>query len=73
MKEIQTIEWKGTWRDEYLRWIRGFADGGVLVIGRDDDGQAVGVKAPPSAQLRVVAARHATAGRMTHFAPIAQR
>ncbi len=31
-------------RDEYLRWICGFAnaDGGVLVIGRDGKGFAVG-------------------------------
>ncbi|MCU0866664.1 MAG: putative DNA binding domain-containing protein [Planctomycetes bacterium] len=46
MKESQTIEWKETWRDEYLRWICGFAnaDGGVLVIGRDDDGNPTGLK-----------------------------
>ena len=46
MKENQTIEWKETWRDEYLRWVCGFAnaDGGVLVLGRDDDGNPVGVK-----------------------------
>jgi ATP-dependent DNA helicase RecG len=45
MKESQNIEWKETWRDEYLRWICGFAnaEGGVLVIGRNDKGQAVGV------------------------------
>ena len=47
MKETQHIEWKESWRDEYLRWIRGFAnaEGGVLVIGRNDKGEAVGVKA----------------------------
>ena len=45
MKESQQIEWKETWRDEYLRWICGFAnaEGGVLVIGRNDKGQVVGV------------------------------
>ena len=45
MKEHQNIEWKEAWRDEFLKWICGFAnaDGGVLVIGRDDQGQAVGV------------------------------
>lgn len=44
MKEHQNIEWKSSWRDEYLRWICGFAnaEGGVLVIGRDDKGVAVG-------------------------------
>jgi ATP-dependent DNA helicase RecG len=46
MKETQHIEWKETWRDECLRWICGFAnaEGGVLVIGRNDKGKAVGVK-----------------------------
>ncbi len=40
MNESQKVEWKSRWRDEYLRWICGFAnaEGGVLVIGRDDDG-----------------------------------
>ena len=46
MKESQHTEWKQNWRDEYLRWICGFAnaEGGVLVIGRNDEGLAVGVK-----------------------------
>jgi ATP-dependent DNA helicase RecG len=45
MKESQHIEWKESWRDEYLRWICGFAnaEGGVLVIGRNDKGVPVGV------------------------------
>jgi ATP-dependent DNA helicase RecG len=45
MSEHQHTEWKAQWRDEYLRWICGFAnaDGGVLVIGRNDKGVAVGV------------------------------
>ncbi len=45
MKENQRIEWKESWRDEYLKWICGFAnaEGGVLVIGRNDRGVAVGV------------------------------
>ena len=35
MKESQHTEWKRNWRDDYLRWICGFAnaEGGVLVIG----------------------------------------
>lgn len=51
MKESQKIEWKENWRDEYLRWICGFAnaEGGVLVIGRDSRGKAVGV--PNAARL----------------------
>ena len=46
MKESQHTEWKQNWRDEYLRWICGFAnaEGGVLVIGRNDEGVTVGVK-----------------------------
>jgi len=26
MKENQNIEWKSSWRDEYLKWICGFAN-----------------------------------------------
>jgi ATP-dependent DNA helicase RecG len=46
MKENQTIEWKETWRDEYLKWICGFANaqGGRLVIGKNDQGESTGVK-----------------------------
>ena len=46
MKEHQNIEWKENWRDEYLKWICGFAnaEGGVLVIGRSDRGDVVGLK-----------------------------
>ena len=45
MKESQHVEWKTSWRDEYLKWIRGFAnaEGGKLVIGMDDAGVPVGV------------------------------
>ena len=46
MNENQNIEWKRSWRDEYLKWICGFANaqGGVLEIGRNDQGKVVGVK-----------------------------
>jgi ATP-dependent DNA helicase RecG len=46
MTENQQIEWKESWRDEYLRWICGFANagGGVLVIGKNNRGEVVGVK-----------------------------
>jgi len=45
MKEHQHIEWKQSWQDEYLKWICGFAnaDGGTLVIGKDDKGKVVGL------------------------------
>ena len=43
MKENQNIEWKESWHDDYLKWICGFANaqGGRLVIGKDDRGKAV--------------------------------
>ena len=46
MNENQNVEWKRSWRDEYLKWICGFANaqGGVLEIGRNDRGEVVGVK-----------------------------
>ena len=45
MKENQHVEYKESWRDEYLRWICGFAnaEGGVLYIGRNDKGTVVGL------------------------------
>ena len=45
MKENQHIEYKEAWRDEYLKWICGFAnaDGGVLHIGRNNKGMIVGL------------------------------
>ena len=45
MPEQQNIEWKESWRDEYLKWICGFANaqGGKLYIGCDDNGKVVGV------------------------------
>ena len=45
MGEDKYTEWKESWRDEYLKWICGFANaqGGVLEIGRDDKGKVVGI------------------------------
>ena len=45
MQENQNLEWKESWHDEYLKWICGFAnaEGGVLLIGRNDKGVDVGV------------------------------
>ncbi len=44
-KENQNTEWKESWRDEYLRWICGFANaqGGVLFIGKNDKGVVSGI------------------------------
>ena len=46
MPENQNIEWKESWRDEYLKWICGFANaqGGKIYIGTNDNGEVVGVK-----------------------------
>ena len=48
MGETQNLEWKSSWRDDYLKWICGFANaqGGVLVIGKNDRGEIVSVKDP---------------------------
>lgn len=45
MAENQFIEYKESWRDEYLKWIAGFANaqGGTLLIGVNDKGQVVGL------------------------------
>lgn len=45
LNESQNIEYKETWRDEYLKWICGFANaqGGSLYIGVSDDKKVVGL------------------------------
>ena len=45
-QESQNREWKQSWKDDHLRWVCGFANaqGGTLVIGRNDEGQVVGLK-----------------------------
>ena len=45
-KETQNVEFKQSWRDEFLKEICGFANakGGKLLIGVDDSGKAVGVE-----------------------------
>lgn len=44
--ESQNIEFKESWRDEYLKWICGFsnAQGGMLYIGIKDSGEVCGVQ-----------------------------
>ena len=46
MAESQNIEYKESWRDEYLKWVCGFANaqGGTIYIGVRDDGSVVGIK-----------------------------
>ena len=45
MPESHNIEYKSNWRDEYLKWICGFANasGGKLYIGNDDKGKVIGI------------------------------
>lgn len=49
MKESQNIEWKAEWKDEYLKWICGFANanGGKMLIGVDDKGEIIGLANAP--------------------------
>lgn len=46
MAESQNVEYKESWRDEYLKWVCGFANaqGGIIYIGIDDAGNVVGLK-----------------------------
>ncbi|MCX6327752.1 MAG: putative DNA binding domain-containing protein [Bacteroidia bacterium] len=43
--EQQSIEYKQSWHDDYLKWVCGFANaqGGIIFIGIDDNGIVVGV------------------------------
>lgn len=45
MPEMQNIEWKAKWKDDYLEWICGFANaqGGKIYIGCNDDGEVAGL------------------------------
>ncbi|MDR0692475.1 MAG: putative DNA binding domain-containing protein [Prevotellaceae bacterium] len=46
MSEKQSIEYKSSWHDDYLKWICGFANaqGGWIYIGKDDAGMVIGVE-----------------------------
>lgn len=45
MPENQYTEYKEVWKDDYLKWIAGFANaqGGALYVGVDDAGTVVGL------------------------------
>lgn len=45
MPEQQNTEYKSIWKDEYLKWICGFANaqGGRIFIGKNDKGEVVGL------------------------------
>lgn len=44
--ENQNTEYKETWRDEYIKWICGFANakGGTMFIGINDNGKITGIQ-----------------------------
>ena len=46
MIENQDVEFKSTWKDEWLEWICGMANakGGIIYIGKDDNGKTIGVE-----------------------------
>ena len=43
--ESQNIEFKQSWKDEYIKWITAFgnSDGGKLYIGVDDNSNIIGI------------------------------
>ena len=43
MAESQNVEYKESWRDEYLKWVCGFANaqGGSIYIGINDNGEII--------------------------------
>lgn len=45
MSESHNVEYKSIWKDEYLKWICGFANanGGTIFIGKDDNGAVIGI------------------------------
>ena len=45
-RESQTVEYKSSWQDEYLKWICGFANaqGAVMYFGVNDDLEVIGLK-----------------------------
>ena len=49
MHEDQNIEFKQVWRDEFLKWISGFANasGGKIYLGIDDKGDVTGLEDAP--------------------------
>ncbi|MDR2385408.1 MAG: ATP-binding protein, partial [Tannerella sp.] len=46
--EKQNIEYKRIWKDEYLKWVCGFANaqGGKIYIGVTDDKEVIGINDP---------------------------
>ena len=45
-KECQNVEFKSVWKDEFLKWICGFANaqGAVMYFGVDDNHEVLGLQ-----------------------------
>ena len=67
MAESQNVEYKESWRDEYLKWVCGFANaqGGTIYIGMDDAGNVVGVQKASKLMEEIIADvnKHAKEGK----------
>lgn len=46
MPEDQRLEWKSSWKEDFLKWIAAFANasGGRLEIGKNDQGKVIGLR-----------------------------
>ena len=58
-KEDQNIEYKQSWRDEYLKWVCGFANanGGRMLIGVMDDKEgALGIMTLTPSETAIIGA-----------------
>lgn len=46
MLEHQNIEYKLHWKDDYIKWVCGFANssGGKMYIGINDNGEIIGIE-----------------------------
>lgn len=46
--ESESIEWKRSWSDKCYKVLAGFSNvsGGILILGKDDDGTVYGLKSP---------------------------
>ena len=46
LKETQAVEFKQSWRDEWLKSLSAFCNtqGGILYVGVDDHGEIIGIK-----------------------------
>ncbi len=67
--ESQNIEWKQSWKNDYLKWICGFANAkcGRLFIGKDDAGKVIGLKNTKKLLEELLNKIHDQLGLMPHI------